>query len=646
MEVAPPVPARRWRTPLLIAVLTFAAFLPALHGDFLNWDDDTSYLFNPHYRGLGWENLRWMFSNNYGHYMPLTWMTLGLDYLLWGMNPTGYHVVSTALHALNGVLLYFLIRMLLGRARPEASPASVDLASAVGALFFSLHPLRAESVAWLTERRDVVSCAFFLGTLLAYVRMTGEPAASRGRSTWLGASALCFAAMLFSKTIGFTMPLVMLVLDVYPLRRYPGIPVAALLREKIPFLLLMGVGMVSAGLSVGKAEAFYSREAYPLLSSIAQPGSRLCFYLGKTLFPFNLSPLYRYRPELGWPQVLGWAALLGLSAILLAGRRRHPAPLAAFVCFGLLIAPTSGIVQVGPQMAADRYTYIPCLPFAALLAGAWLLLEVRVGRRLALGAAGLLLAGLGALTLRQCMIWRDSVSLWTRAIDLEPDFYFSRDRRGQAFALRHDWSGALADYDVSIRLNPAWFEPWAHRARARLLSGDRAGAIGDATRAIEMQPGDADALLTRGMALSQLGRAREAIRDFSGALASRPESVEALVHRSNEVALLGDFARARADLDLALRLDPQPPIYLRRATVRAIERDFDGTVADCTEALRLRPDFVEALVNRGMAEMELGDAPAAARDFGRALELAPPSWPQRRDVEEFLRRARSLPPRK
>jgi len=153
--------SRRNLLAALVFLVTFVAFLPALRGEFLNWDDDTNFLDNPHYRGLGPEQLKWMFTDFFGHYMPLTWLTLGLDYVVWGMNPFGYHLTSLLFHAANAVLCFFCLRQLLRKARPDPDAPGIDWAAAGGALFFSVHPLRVESVAWITERRDVTSAFFF-----------------------------------------------------------------------------------------------------------------------------------------------------------------------------------------------------------------------------------------------------------------------------------------------------------------------------------------------------------------------------------------------------------------------------------------------------------------------------------------------------
>ena len=180
--------------PLLIAFITFAAFLPALQNQFVSWDDDKNFLDNPHYRGLGWTQLGWMWTTHMGHYIPLTWMTLGLDYLLWGMNPVGYHLTSLVLHAANAVVFFFVVHRILTLALPSPAEREHALAVSAGfaALVFAIHPLRVESVAWVTERRDVLSGLFYLSAILLYLRAC-EPE-KRGREWyWLSVAAFVCA---------------------------------------------------------------------------------------------------------------------------------------------------------------------------------------------------------------------------------------------------------------------------------------------------------------------------------------------------------------------------------------------------------------------------------------------------------------------
>src|SRR2546426_7648301 len=186
-----------WLVPVLVALVTFATFLPALHNQFVNWDDDKNFLENPHYRGLGWTQLSWMWTTHMGHYIPLTWMTFGLDYLLWGMNPRGYHLTNLLLHAANAVVFFFITRRILTRALPSPSERghALTVSAGVAALLFALHPLRAESVAWATERRDLLLGRFLLLTILSHLR--AREAGGAGRGWYWGALGVFRSALLF-----------------------------------------------------------------------------------------------------------------------------------------------------------------------------------------------------------------------------------------------------------------------------------------------------------------------------------------------------------------------------------------------------------------------------------------------------------------
>ena len=220
--------ASRWLPPIAVIALTLVAFLPVLDNGFIpNWDDRTNFLDNPHYRGLGSAQLRWMFTTFHaGHYIPLTWLSLGLDYLLWGLNPAGYHLSSLLLHAATALAFYFLaVRLFRFALPPATSPAALRWGAAMAALLFAVHPLRVESVAWATERRDVLSGLFYVLALLCYVKAATAPAETapaRLEPRWYALSLTCFAAALLSKSIVVTLPVTLVVLDVYPLRRLGG----------------------------------------------------------------------------------------------------------------------------------------------------------------------------------------------------------------------------------------------------------------------------------------------------------------------------------------------------------------------------------------------------------------------------------------
>jgi hypothetical protein len=318
----PPV-ARPWQrlTPLAIALVTFAVFAPTLGFGFVDFDDPRIIASNPHFRGLGWPQLRWMATATLmGHWMPVTWLTYGLDYTLWGMWPSGYHLGNVLLHSVDAGLLFVLSRRLLARALPGRAPVALTLGATFAALIFALHPMRAESVAWVTERRDVVSGFFFLLTILAYLRLI--EASGESRRCWRLVALACFALALASKAIVMTLPAMLLVLDVFPLRRPLD---RRLLLEKVPFFALSLVSAVITVLAVRAETEFSSIAALP-------PGPRLlialhafAFYASRLLVPFDLSPLHELPPvvALGEPRFLVSAgAVLAVTAA--AGPARSP----------------------------------------------------------------------------------------------------------------------------------------------------------------------------------------------------------------------------------------------------------------------------------------------------------------------------------
>src|SRR3989441_325892 len=376
----------RWLVPVVIALITCAAFLPTLQNQFVNLDDNDNFLDNPHYRGLAWTHLRWMWTTHQGHYIPLTWMTLGLDYLLWGMNPVGYHLTSLLLHAANAVVFFFVVRRILTRALPSPSERGYALAVSAGvaALGFAIHPLRVESVAWVTERRDVLSGLFYLSAILIYLRACEREERGRG---WYWLSVAVFGCALLSKSMVVNLPVVLVILDVYPLRRLGGArgwwsePARRVYVEKIPFVLLAAAASAIAVMARFSAHAAVPLAQLSVPGRLAVSAYGLSFYLWKMVVPVNLSPLYELpRTVNPWatPFILSYGLVLALTALVLALRRRAPGLPAAWLAYVVILLPVLGIFQGGPQIAADRYTYLAGLGWG-ILAGAGLLSS---GRRL------------------------------------------------------------------------------------------------------------------------------------------------------------------------------------------------------------------------------------------------------------------------
>src|SRR3989449_769830 len=355
-----------WLVPVVIALITCAAFLPTLQNQFVAWDDGKNLLNNYHYRGLGWTHLRWMWTTHQGHYIPVTWMTFGLDYLLWGMNPAGYHLTSLLLHAANAVAFFFVVRRILTLALPSPSERGHALAVSAGfaALVFAIHPLRVESVAWATERRDVLSGLLYLLTILIYLRTCERGARGRG---WYWLSVAVFVSALLSKSMVVNLPVVLLILDVYPLRRLGGAsgwwsePARRVYVEKIPFVLLAAAASAIAVIAQLSTRATVPLAHLSVPGRLAVSAYGLSFYLWKMVVPVNLSPLYELPRALSLGAtafLLSYGLVLAITAIVLALRRRVPGLPAAWLAYVVILLPVLGIFQSGPHIAAERHTFL------------------------------------------------------------------------------------------------------------------------------------------------------------------------------------------------------------------------------------------------------------------------------------------------
>src|SRR2546422_9750746 len=530
------LPQRRgfWLVPALIALVTFAAFLPVLQNQFVDWDDQRNFLDNHHYRGLGWTHLRWMWTTPQGHYIPLTWMTLGLDYLLWGMNPVGYHLTSLLLHAANAVVFFFVVRRLLARALPSPSEHGYALAvsSGVAALVFAIHPLRVESVAWVTERRDVLSGLFYLVAILLYLRACERGARGRG---WYWLSVAVFGCALLSKSMVVNLPVVLLILDVYPLRRLGGAigwssePARRVYVEKIPFVLLAAAASVVAVMAQSWVNAAVPLAQLSVPGRLAVSAYGLSFYLWKMVVPVNLSPLYELPRALSLvttPFLLSYGLVVAITAIVLALRRRVPGLPAAWVAYVVILLPVLGTFQSGSQIAADRYTYLAG-PGWAILACAGLLSCSHATRFLIPGCAVSLLVGFGVLTWNQVQVWHDSEKLWSHAAAIDPRSPVGQYSLGLALARQRKLTEAIEHFKTALQIKPDYPDAHTNVGAALADQGKLAEAIDYYREALQSKPDDALAHYNWGVALARQGKMEEAIGHYRQALQSKPNYAEA-----------------------------------------------------------------------------------------------------------------------
>src|SRR2546426_312479 len=520
--------------PLVIAFSTFAAFLPTLQNQFVSWDDDKNFLENPHYRGLGWTHLHWMWTTHQGHYIPLTWMTLGLDYLLWGMNPVGYHLTNLLLHAANAVVFFFVVRRLLTRALSSPSERGHALAVSAGfaALVFAIHPLRVESVAWATERRDVLSGLFYLLTILVYLQACERGERGRG---WYWAAIGLFAGALLSKSMAVNLPVVLVILDVYPLRRLSG-PIGwrsesarRVYVEKIPFVLLAAAASAIAVIAQSSVHAAVSLAKLSVPGRLAVSAYGLSFYLWKMVVPVNLSPLYELPPTVNpgaMPFILSYGLVLATTAIVLALRRRVPGLLAAWLAYSVVLSPILGIFQSGPQLAADRYSYLAGLGWA-ILAGAGLLSYWRRPPLLFTGLSACVLLGLGILAWNQVQVWHDSEKLWTHSLATYPQSSIAEHNLGIVRADQGKLTEASEHYRRALQITPEYANPHNNLGTVLAQQGKLAEASDHFRQALRLKPDYADAHYNWGNVLAQQGKLTEASDHFRQALRLKPDHAAA-----------------------------------------------------------------------------------------------------------------------
>jgi protein O-mannosyl-transferase len=590
----------------VVLLVTTVAFLPALDGQFLNWDDSTLFTKNLEYRGLGPTHLRWMFTTTLsGHYVPITWITLGFNYVLGGMNPWGYHLLAILLHTLNAGLFYLVALRLLGAALgPETRAAGarsvgVDLSTvrtgaAVAALVFAIHPQRVESVAWITDRGTLVSGALYLLAVLGYLRAVS---ASALRWRWWGILSLAaFAAALLSKGMAMSLPVSLLILDIYPLRRWGGRWPQAL-REKIPYALVAMLGAAVVLFARTHGSQLSGLTDYGADARLAFIGYSLWFYPASLIWPAGLSPLYEAPVRASVVQWPFWGSILGLvvvTAIMVVVRRRFPGGLAAWIHSAVVVAPVSGIAHSGTQLVSDRYSYLAGLGFA-LIAGYGV---ARVGRLRRQGRISSLVSTVGAVgvalvlailalgTWGQSGLWRDSETLWRWAADQDPACATCQAGLGEAILYG---TGGRARLDESE----------AHERRA-----------------IALRPSLPFPHFVLGTIMLVRGRYPEAEASLQTYMRLAPAASQgptrlALVYLVQDRVTEAVLLLRRAAMPEA-RLRSRPPV-----------REAEPPDPEFALALRLLEDHREDLEYLGQALVQQGRAARAVPALRRAVELAP-----------------------
>ena len=579
--VRPRFPA--WLVAALLALATIILYWPATRCGFTNYDDPVYVTENlPVQSGLTVESVKWAFMNPVSaNWHPVTMLSHMLDCQLFGLNPWGHHLTSLMLHALNTVLVFLLLRRLTGAL----------WRSALVAALFGLHPLHVESVAWVAERKDVLSTLWWLLTLWAYANFA--KAGNSKSKIWYAAALALFALGLMSKTMLVTLPCVLLLVDYWPLARFQPGRVRQLVVEKIPFFVLTVAASVMTVVVQRRGGAVITMEGCPPDARVGNAVVSYCRYLGKMFWPSDLAVFY---PHPGyWPLenvLLAGAILCGISWLLFVRRGRHPYLLMGWLWFIGTLVPVIGVVQVGEQALADRYTYIPSL--GVLIGLSWGAFELT--RRWRHQAVVLWLAGAAAIILcwavtrQQLAYWKDSETLFRHTLAVTENNPLAQNNLGLTVLNKGRINEAISHYQEAARLKPAAAEIHNNLGVAYLNNGQTDEAIRQFDEAIRLKPAFIDSHMNIGLALFKKGSNDEAISQFRKTVGLKP-----------------DFNEARINLGVAL---------LKQG-------DNDEAVRQLQEALRFRPDDANARFNLGVAFFNSGRTDEAISQFQETLRLNP-----------------------
>jgi tetratricopeptide (TPR) repeat protein len=524
------------------------AFAPALKGEFVAWDDFQNFVANRDFRGLGLAQLKWAWTTTLlGHYVPLSWMSLELDYVLWGMNPWGYHATSIAIHAVNAVLVYFVaLRLLDGRDQ------SRGFAATVAALLFAVHPLRTESVAWITERRDVLSLFFVLLATLAYLRHARR---DLPWSRWYLATVVAFIAALLSKGSVVTFPAILVLLNWHPLDRLRadnGLRSPAtrkVVAEVVPLFVLSAIGSLSSIIALSPGPQL------GIVQKLAVSTYSLWFYVAKMAWPTGLAALYPMPgtiPVLSTSFIASYVCTAMAMVVLWQYGQRYRGPLVAVLGFLVLVFPFLGIVQTGAARAADRYTYLAAIP-VAILAGAGVS-RLRAPSRYAVAAGAIVI--LLVATRRQSEFWLTSEALWTRVAEVDSTSHVAHNNLGTIYAERGESERAMRSYRKAIDLSPTYPGPYNNMGFELAQAGRYDEAIRMYRKAISLEPDNADAESNLGNALAMQGRLDDAVRHFSRAATLAPHRAGTQFSWGLALYKSGRLREAALRLERAIELDP------------------------------------------------------------------------------------------
>ena len=619
---------------LFLILIPLAMFWQVRHHDFINYDDGLYISENPHIQeGLTWEGIKWAFSAdlfsdspNADFWIPLTFFSHLLTIELFGMNPSGHHLINLLLHLLNTVLLFVILRRMTGALWPSAF---------VGALF-AVHPLHVESVAWITERKDVLSTLFLLLTVWAYVRYTDHPRLHRYLLV-----VLVFTLGLMAKPMLVTLPFVLLLLDYWPLGR---LPLAGLTRprglkalwrlvwEKIPLFALAGAFSVMTYLTLQRGVGIHALESFPLGTRISNALVSYVSYIQKMIWPRGLAVFYPHPGNALPLWQVGGASLLLVCITVLVIRvlQRRPYLAVGWLWYLGTLVPVIGLVRAGDQAIADRYTYLPLIGLFIMIAWAIsdLVAQWHYRRAVLALSAGVLLSVLMVLTWRQVGHWRNSLTLFEHALQVTDENYLAHNNLGLAYYDLRRLEEALLEYQTALTFKPGY--ALAHNNLGLVYQDLRRfdEALKEYQTAVRHRPDNAKFHYNLGIVHADLRRFDEAILEYRMALTLKPNFAE--VHNNLGIIYekLGWLDRAIQEYQAGLKL--RPDLVESHNNLGIVYRRlgrYEEAIQEYQIALKHRPDYVNAHYNLGNIYKDLRRLEEATQEYQIALTLNPNDAP-------------------
>ena len=600
----------------IVLGLTILSFAPALTDGFTNWDDPGYVLENLSIRDLSGSGVKTIFSSYVeGNYHPLTMLSLAVEYHFFQLNPGVYHVTNVLLHLLNTALVFWFIMLLTGRLETAT----------ITALLFGIHPLHVESVAWISERKDVLFSFFYLGALVAYV-LSLRPQGDRRR--YLAIALILFVLSLFSKGMAVTLPAVFLLVDYYLGK---GITVKTI-AEKWPFLVLsVAFGVVAVFAQQAKG-AIQDITLFPLYERVLFACYGAVEYLVKLVLPPPLSAFYPYPLRAGGQLPLIYYAspvVLLLGGAIVWKSIRHTRDVAFGVLFYLAtLVLVLQLLPVGSAIIADRYTYLPYIGIFFLIGQGYYAVARGQAERfrrlkpvlmmLLLGYAGWLFF----LTRERCEVWKDNLTLWTDVLKNYPMVPVAYNNRALTYKSAGSFDLAMADYNKALEIKPDDTEAFSNRGNIYLMTGRYDLALADLNKALAVKRDLPVTLNSRGAVYFNLAKYDEALADFNRAIELQPDYPEAYLNRGNALSVKKEYASAIRDYDEYLRFETrQPNPYYWRGLARANTGDAEGALSDFDACLALNPKFPAAYYERSRAYRSRGDYQSALRDAATAGSL-------------------------